>query len=145
MIMETRNKVYTVKGVSSDRLITVAQLAMDRVLDKTKYEFVDALGTPHRTFKGRVKTKLWNPIVSIKGLLRVTAGEDQSAVNIDYDTKTNGWFWFTFLIGCFFWPLWLLMIWMWISQKKKTDAALISALDSIDYELMTTTNSGTGK
>jgi hypothetical protein len=108
---------------------------MDNVLDNTNYKFVE--GQPDRqTFAGRVKTKLFNPIVSIKGLLRVTTTAEQAAVNIDYDTKTNVWFWFTFLIGCFFWPLWVLMVWMWMSQKKRTDAALVSALNSIEYELM---------
>lgn len=131
--MDSTNRVYNVKDMSGDEFITHVTNAMSKTMDGTKFKFVEGNMTV-RTFRSRVKTMLWNPIVSLAGLVSTKCGDEKCAVNVEYTSRTNAWFWFTFLIGCFFWPLWILMIWMWVSQKKKTVIALNNALDSLEYE-----------
>jgi len=132
--MEMKSKVYNVSGVTEDELIGKVQTALMSVFSKPKFNFVDHYMNV-RTFKLRVNSKLMNPIVSLKGLMRVKCEENQCAVKLEYDTRTNFWFWFTFLVGCFFWPLWIIMIWMWSSQKRRTLEALTSALEAVEYDL----------
>lgn len=132
--MESKSKVYNVSGITNDELIGKVQTALMTAFSNPRFKFVENNMTV-RTFKVRVQSKLLNPIVSLKGLMRVKCDTNQCAVKLEYDTKTNFWFWFTFLIGCFFPILWILMIWMWSSQKRRTIEALTSVLDSLDYDL----------
>ncbi|MEX0739829.1 MAG: hypothetical protein WD071_10860 [Pseudohongiella sp.] len=83
----------------------------------------------------RVKTKLLNPIVSIKGKINVQTKDNRAKVMIDADTKTNGWFWFTFMIGIFFWPLWLLMFFMYWSQKKSSIQSFEKVFERMEFDL----------
>lgn len=89
----------------------------------------------------RIKTKLWNPIVSIKGPLRVQVKDQKAKVLIDGETKTNGWFWFTLILAFFLLAaggagliLFIMMFFMHSSQKKRSAEALESAFRRIRFE-----------
>jgi len=92
------------------------------------------------TFQARVKTKLFNPIVSLNSRISVQNQEGKCTAMITADTKTNGWFWFT-LIFMFVPPFigwgFLLIGWMWFSQKKLAKIALENALGKAVFDLLT--------
>ena len=82
-----------------------------------------------------------NPIVSIKGPLRLQIKEQKAKILIDGDTKTNGWFWFTFILAFFLLfaggagiILYIMMFFMHSSQKKKSAEAFQSAFNRIKFE-----------
>ena len=85
--------------------------------------------------KCRVKTKLLNPIVSIRGLIKIQIKEKKAKIMIDADTKTNGWFWFTLIIGLLFWPLLLMMVYMYISQKNSSIQAFDKVFERMEFDL----------
>lgn len=86
-------------------------------------------------FSCRVKTKLFNPIVSLQGTLQSQISGNKARIMIDASTKTNGWFWFTILFSFLFWPLFLLDFWMFSSQKKKSIEAFNSAFKQMEFKL----------
>ena len=92
----------------------------------------------HGRFEGRVKTSFFNPVVSLDGAVEVKSEGDKSIVKVSAVTKTNGWFWFTFALG-FIPPFagwfFLLIGWMWYSQKKSSLETLQSTIDLLDFEL----------
>tara|TARA_B100000809_G_C14827677_1_gene419794 strand:+ start:328 stop:585 length:258 start_codon:yes stop_codon:yes gene_type:complete len=67
-----------------------------------------------------VKSKIFNPVVSLKGEIEIKVKERKSKVFIDVDTKLNGWFWFQIIIGLFFPIVWILFGIQWWNQKKKS-------------------------
>ena len=87
-------------------------------------------------FTCRVKTKLFNPIVSIKGTIRIQLNDAKVKVMIEGDTKTNTWFWLTFVLGCFFpFPILLIMIYLYFSQKKGSVKSFEGVVDSLDFDI----------
>lgn len=120
--------------IAKDSVLESIEGALKREFDKVKIkEGKD--GTP--IIHCRVKTKLWNPIVSLKGPVNIQTKENKAKVMVDADTKTNLWFWFTFLIGCFFWPLLLMMCFMYSSQKKKSVQSFEHVFERMDFDLGT--------
>lgn len=117
--------------LSTESLLTFIESSLKEEFDKVKLQQKN--GTPE--IFCRVKTKLWNPIVSLKGPIRIHIKENKAKVMIDADTKTNGWFWFTLLLGALFWPLWVLMFFLYSSQKKSSYRSLQKVFDRIQFEL----------
>ena len=118
------------------RMLGAVRAALEKTFDATKFTTPkDTTAGNTENFVGRVKTKLLNPIVSLKGTYSVAVTDQSASVRFDTSTKTNGWFWFTLLLCLFFWPLILLVMWMWFSQKKKTNEALNSALNQVEFEM----------
>lgn len=87
------------------------------------------------TLNCRVKTNLFNPIVSIKSPINIQLDGNTLKLMINSDIKTNGWFWFTFLIGFLFPLIWILMIWMFISQKKSSVQSINNVFDRLEFDL----------
>jgi hypothetical protein len=83
----------------------------------------------------RVRTKLLNPIVSIKGVVKIQINENKAKIMIDADTKTNGWFWFTFFVGIFFMPLWAGMVIMFFLQKQSSIQSFNNIFDRMSFEM----------
>ncbi len=83
--------------------------------------------------KCRVKTKLFNPIVSLSGPLKIQTKANKAKVMIDVDTSTNVWFWFTVLVGFFFPPIWIIMIFMYFSQRKASVVALEKVFERLAF------------
>jgi len=86
-------------------------------------------------FKCRTNSKLWNPIVSVKGKIDAQCKGKEGAVLIEGETKTNFWFWFTFLLGLSFPPLLVMMIFMWKGQKTRTIDNLKGAIDRLKFSI----------
>tara|TARA_R110000823_G_scaffold96554_31_gene210299 strand:+ start:1157 stop:1567 length:411 start_codon:yes stop_codon:yes gene_type:complete len=120
------------EAVSKDTVITKIEEALKKEFDKVKIKNGKD-GEPE--LYCRVKTKLLNPIVSIKGPMKVQTKDNKAKLMIDADTKTNGWFWFTFVVGLFFWPLWLLMFFMYYSQKKSSIQAFEKVFERMEFDL----------
>ncbi len=133
MSVLTITKVIEADGeISKNEVIQKIEEALKREFDKVKIkEGKD--GTPK--LRCRVKTKLFNPIVSVKGPVSIQTKENKAKVMIDGDTKTNGWFWFTFLIGCFFPILWIMMFFMYSSQKKSSIQSFEKVFERMEFDL----------
>jgi len=129
----TITKVIEADGeISKNEVIQKIEEALKREFDKVKIkEGKD--GTLE--LRCRVKTKLFNPIVSVKGPVSIQTKENKAKVMIDGDTKTNGWFWFTFLIGCFFPILWIMMFFMYSSQKKSSIQSFEKVFERMEFDL----------
>ncbi len=118
--------------ISKDKVIQKIEEALRREFDKVAIkEGKD--GSPE--LRCRVKTKLFNPIVSVKGPISIQTKENKAKVMIDGDTKTNSWFWFTFLLGCFFPILWIMMFFMYSSQKKSSTQSFEKVFERMEFDL----------
>jgi len=114
---------------------------LDAIIARTQSEiaiqFKKYSSSDPYAFKARVKTKLFNPIVSLKSKISIQIQGDKCTIMITAETKTNVWFWLT-LIGAFIPPItgWgmLLVIWMWYSQKKISKVALENALNKVAFD-----------
>ncbi len=127
------------EAVLKDTVIAKIEEALKKEFDKVKIKNGKD-GEPE--LNCRVKTKLLNPIVSIKGAVRVQTKDNKAKVMIDADTKTNGWFWFTFIIGFVFWPLWgmpwplwLGMFFLYSSQKKSSIQSFEKVFERMEFDL----------
>lgn len=129
----TITKVIEAEGaISKEEVMEKIEEALKSEFDKVKIKDGKD-GTPELSC--RVKTKLLNPIVSIKGPIKIQTKENKAKVMIDADTTTNGYFWFTFIIGLFFWPLWLLMFFMYSSQKKASIQSFEKVFERVEFDL----------
>ena len=131
--MRTVNRVFNIGGLTSDELITMTQATLDKNFNKLKCEFGKNMES--RSFKCRIRTALFNPVVSLVGVISAKTGTEKSIISIDYNTTGNGWLAFTIILGLFFWPVWILAIWMWISQSKRSDQEMQSVLEKVEYEI----------
>jgi len=95
---------------------------------------VDKNTSPHQ-FSGQIKTKLFNPIVTVKGQFNLKLNKDEASIMIDANPTTNAWFWGT-LCFAFVGPfLFFLMLYMWHNQNKKIDDALVNSLEQMSFNL----------
>lgn len=84
----------------------------------------------------RVKTKLFNPIVSLNVPVTIQVKENKAKIMIDGKVKGNGWFVFTALIGFACPPIiWIMMMFMYSSQKKACAESLNNVMKKVDYDL----------
>ena len=88
-------------------------------------------------FVCRVKTKLFNPIVSLKGDIQTQIQGSKAKVMITATTKTNSWFWFSLICIAFFtFGIGILVtIWMYHSQKNASIEAFKQAFEQLEFEL----------
>ena len=117
--------------LSEDIIKNTMREALNERFDKFKFYKKN----PEK-FRCRVKSKLLNPIVSLRGTLQSQIQGNKAKLMIDASTKTNLWFWVTlllWLILCF--PLLLLMFWIHSSQKKRSIEAFNSAFKQIEFQL----------
>lgn len=100
-----------------------------------KEDFDKFITNQHDTkkFSGRVKTKMFNPVVSFRGQMRLARTGAQTNVLISVNTTTNGWFWFTIIWGFVFPFTFLLLWWLYVSQKKRGTEAFEGALKRADF------------
>jgi hypothetical protein len=124
--------IESAEAISKEIVIGKIEEALKNEFNKVKIKRGKD-GTPE--LRCRVKTKLFNPIVSIKGPIKIQTKENKAKVMIDADTKTNGWFWFTFLIGFIFPPLWILMFFMHSSQKKSSIQSFEKVFERMEFDL----------
>ena len=124
-VIESENKI------SKEEIFEKIEDALKKEFDKVK---VKLNKEGEQELKCRVKTKLLNPIVTMKGPIKVQTKDNKAKVMIDTDTKTNGWFWFTFIIGLFFWPLWVLMFFMYSSQKKSSVQSFEKVFERMEFD-----------
>ena len=75
-------------------------------------------------FSSRVKTKIFNPVLSLEGKIEIIVKERKSKIFIDVDTKLNGWFWFEIILGFFFPLVWIILGVQWWTQKKKSSESV---------------------
>ena len=118
--------------LSKDMIITKISDAFKKEFDNVKLKS-DKNGESE--LYCRVKTKLFNPIVSIKGPIKVQTKGKKAKVLIDADTKTNGWFWVTLLLGMLFWPLWVMMFFMYRSQKRSSINSFEKVFERMEFDL----------
>lgn len=104
--------------------------AMSAKCDKFKFDVANP-----QQFKCRVKTKMFNPIVSLKGTITNNIVENKAKMMIEASVGVNGWFWFTILCSLFFWPLFILDYIMYTNQKKNSLEALQHALNQVEFYL----------
>ena len=116
--------------LSEELVKNALRQALATQFDKFKFNHAN----PNQ-FSCRVKTKLFNPIVSLTGNMQTQIQENKARIMVDAATKTNGWFWFTILFSFFFPPGFLLDIWLYTSQKKKSIEAFNQALKQIEFQL----------
>lgn len=85
---------------------------------------------------GRIILQLFNPVVSFTGNLEVETKGEKGRLQFIGRTHTNGWFWGTlvFLLLLFF-PLLLLLIYMYWSQTKRAIAGFDQARDRVQFWL----------
>jgi len=120
------------ESISKEEVMEKIEEALKREFDKVKIKDGKD-GTPELSC--RVKTKLMNPIVTVKGPIKIQIKENKAKIMIDADTKTNGWFWFTILISLFFWPLFILDYFMYSSQKKSSIQAFEKVFERMEFDL----------
>ena len=113
------------------------QEVLNRLRDAVEREFdkvdIQVGRTPSPMLYCRVKTKLFNPIVSLSGPISIQTKGSRAKIMIDADTATNGWFWFSLVLGFFFPLLWLLMAYMYLSQKKASAVALEKVFERLAF------------
>ena len=102
---------------------------MDAQFDNTKYE-VDE-------FSARVKTKLFNPIITMTGKIKVAEKNGRIKVSLSVDNKLNAWFWFTFLVCCFVPMIFVILIWMFFSQRSTGYEQFSTVLTKLDDDIGT--------
>jgi hypothetical protein len=120
------------ENISKDIIIEKIEEALKKEFNKVK--IIDGKdGVPE--LRCRVKTKLLNPIVSIRGPIKIQTKGNKAKVMIDVDTKTNGWFWFTLIIGLFFLPLLIMMFFMYSSQKKSSIKSFEKVFERMEFDL----------
>jgi hypothetical protein len=125
------------KIIASEENIPVA-VVMEKLIAALKSEFNKVKISNKNAdpeISCRVKTKLFNPIVSIKAPVKIQSKEKKIKILIDGAIKTNGWFWFTALIGIPFPLLWVMMIFMYSAQKKSSAKSMDNVLQKIEYDL----------
>lgn len=110
------------------------RMALARALNEKFDKFAFNKQDPHR-FSCRVKTKLFNPIVSLKGIIQTQIKENRAKVLINASVNVNGWFWITILFSLFFWPLFIVDYWMYATQKNDSYEALRQALNQVEFNL----------
>ena len=120
------------KEISKEELSKKIEEALNREFSGAKL-YEDKKGDLR--FKARVRTKLFNPIVSIKGPVVINANGKKAKILIDGDTTTNTWFWFTAIVFCFFPILFIAMAFMYFAQKKSSIQSLNKVFDRIEFEL----------
>lgn len=119
-------------AISKDTVMEKIEGALKREFDKVKINNGKD-GTPELSC--RVKTKLMNPIVTVKGPIKIQIKENKAKIMIDADTKTNGWFWFTILISFLFWPLFIMDYFIYSSQKKASIQAFEKVFERMEFDL----------
>jgi hypothetical protein len=124
------------EGIDKERLISMIDEEIHIDFDKVKIEDEGS----HYSLYCRVKTKLLNPIVSLKGTIQTNIKGNKARILIDVGTKTNGWFWFTFIIFLFFSP-WIFLpigffflMFMYFSQKKKSTEAFQNVFERLSFQ-----------
>jgi hypothetical protein len=119
------------ESLENSEIISRLQKSIGKQFDNFKQ-------TGPSTFNARVKTRIFNPIVSIVGNINVIDNGKTTTLELNADMKTNAWFWFTILVQ-FVTPLigWglLLIWWMWGSQKKKSIKALEDSFEKSIHDL----------
>jgi len=120
------------EAITKDEVIQKIEEALKSEFDKVKIK-VGKDGVPE--LRCRVKTKLLNPIVSVRAPIKIQTKENKAKVMIDGDTKTNGWFWFTLLIGFTFPILWIMMFFMYSSQKKSSIQSFEKVFERMEFDL----------
>lgn len=119
------------EGVTKEDIIHKIEDALKRNFDKASVLVKDG----SHDVKCRVKTKLWNPIVSLKGPLQVQVKGNKAKVMIDGETKTNGWFWFTLILGFGMPLLWIAMFFMHSGQTKKSQESLRAVFNKLEFDV----------
>ena len=110
------------------------RMALARALNEKFDKFAFNKQDP-QSFSCRVKTKLFNPIVSLKGIIQTQIKENRAKVLINASVNVNGWFWITILFSLFFWPLFIVDYWMYATQKNDSYEALRQALNQVEFNL----------
>lgn len=131
------SKFFCTKVLKFSRTLTNEQIlgAFEKTLSNsfTKVK-VNKNTSPHQ-FSGQIKTKLFNPIVTVKGQFNIKLKKDEASIMIDANPTTNAWFWVT-LCFAFVAPfLFILMIYMWHNQNKNIENALVNSLEQISFNL----------
>ena len=82
----------------------------------------------------RHRTKLFNPVITLKVDKDVSVGidDDKATILIDTETRFNGWFWFTSVTSLLFPPVYLLLIWMYTSQRDKSYKMMKNIMTKIE-------------
>ena len=126
------SKVVKGDGASAALVQTSIIESLKKNFDNVKVRVNENTGCPVIT--GRIRTKIWNPMVSIKAELKMVEKSDRVKVLLDGATETNGWFWFTILASFFFWPLFIVDYFMYTSQTKASVDAFEQSLHKLEFE-----------
>ncbi len=120
------------KIISEDDVLHGIEEGLKKEFNKVKI-IKNEEGIPE--FYCRVRTKFFNPIVSVKGPITIQTKENKAKIMIDGDTKTNVWFWITLVLGCFFPILWIMMFFMYSSQKKLSIQSFEKIFERMEFDL----------
>ncbi len=120
-------------------------LTEEQVLEKIKQNFSQNLDCvsvkPDKKnggmkIYGRIKTKILTPILAFSGNAKLVDGNGGTKrLVVEGKTVTTWFFWFTFLVCLSFLPLFLVMPFMWGSQKNKIDENMREALEKFKNDL----------
>lgn len=104
--------------------------AMAGNFDKFKFDNANS-----QQFGCRVKTKMFNPIVSLKGTITNHITGNKAKLMVNASVTVNAWFWFTILMSFLFWPLFIVDYIMYANQKKSSLESLQHALNQVEFNL----------
>ncbi|AOY88056.1 hypothetical protein BKP64_07660 [Marinobacter salinus] len=82
----------------------------------------------------RVRTKMLSPIISLRGPLSVQVKDNKARVNIDGKTMANRWYLFLFILCVFLPPLFLLLLMLFVSQKKSSNEAIDKVFERLEFD-----------
>ena len=127
--MKAYSKVITLKDdLTSEQVLCKLRDVLDNQFDATEY-------VGNVSFVGRVKTKLMNPVVTMCGTMNAETNDGRAKVSLSVDNKLNMWFWFTLLL-CFMVPfVFVILIWMFISQKNAGYEQFDSVLAKLEDDI----------
>jgi len=110
--------------------------ALKRIL-KTKFSKFKFRKNSPGAFVAQIKTRLFYPIVVLKGDIQTQIQGTKAKIMITATTKTNAWFWFlalTALVFTFGICL-LLMLWIYSTQKNASVEAFKQSFEQLEFEL----------
>jgi hypothetical protein len=114
------------------------EVILEKVLENLKGKFDSFKTLKDGSFKCRVRTRIFNPIVSFSGKIECKAQGNRAMVIVSGSPKTNLWFWLTLFLG-FIPPMvgWFFFVvgWLWHSQKKTTVASITEAVEKLNFDL----------
>ncbi|NMB80871.1 MAG: hypothetical protein GYA14_03545 [Ignavibacteria bacterium] len=119
------------EAITQDKVVSILDEIINREFNDVKITKKD-----DETYEiyCRVKTKMFNPIVSLIGKLKISIKENKAKILIDVNTTTNGWFWFTVFVtvGC---PILIpLDLYMYYGQRSKSISSFEKVFERLAIE-----------